>query len=302
MKVIKYFESASAQEFNAEPLKAEIEGIEQQIKETRIDSDKYSGGLIKSLLESRIQILEHTKAMLDQRLSAGNYRVNINYSLEGNEYTVPDNKDELLQAMESEALRISQEMEKVQKEADQYSGGLIRVTKLSTVAIHQQELAMIEMKRCALIYDIPLFSFEGGNSSSSSSKVASEPVKVSQNEKAEIDHMFEVNLTGKRVFKANYSDHLGFNLLLINNTEKDIRAVQGVLIFMDLFDAEIMQLRITIEDDVPARASIKNNDYSFKINKFTSEHNRLKSIEMENLKVQMEVNAIIFQDGSTIKR
>lgn len=288
---------AKAQEFDSEPLQNEIAGLEQQIKDTWIESEKYAGGLIKVLLGSRIQILEHTKAILEQRLVAGNYRVKISYVVEGKEHVPPVNKDEILKNLESEALGITQEMGKAQEEADHYSGGLIRVMKLSTVATYQQQLAMLEMKRCALIYDIPLFAFEEG-----STTPAKSPTVPTEESLAEIDSMFEVKLIGKRVFEANYSDHLGFNLLLTNHTEKDIKAVQGVLIFTDLFDSEINQIRLTFERNVPAGQTIKNNDYSMELNQFDSEDQRLRTIDIKNLKMRFEVHGIIFKDGSTIKR
>jgi hypothetical protein len=119
---------------------------------------------------------------------------------------------------------------------------------------------------------------------------------------SEIDSMFDVKLTGKRVFEANYSNHLGFNLLLTNHTEKDIKAVQGVCIFSDLFDQEIRRVNLTLEENLPAGQSVKNNDYSIELNKFRAEDNRLRTIEMENLKMRFEAQAIIFKDGSIVKR
>lgn len=286
-----------AQEFDPQPLLNEIAGLGQQIKDAKIESEKYTGGLIKALLDSRIQILEYTKAMLEQRLAAGNYRVKINYTVEGKEYIPAANKDEILKNLESEALTVTQEMERAQKEADQYSGGLVRAMKLSTVATYQQQLAMLEMKRCALIYDIPLFAFEEGTA-----LPAESPAAPTEESVAEIDSMFEVKLTGKHVFEANYSDNLGFNLLLINHTEKDIKAVQGVLIFTDLFDSEILRVRITLEEDIPAGKTVKDNDHSIELNKFSSEHQRLRTIDVKNLKMWLEVHGIIFKDGSIIKR
>jgi len=295
--VLFFVSCAKAEKFDSQPLKNEIAGLEQQIKDTRIESEKYAGGLIKVLLDSRIQILEHTKAMLEQRLAAGNYRVKINYTVEGKEYVPSANKDEILKNLESEALGVTQEIGKAQDEADQYSGGLIRVMKLSAVATYQQQLAMLEMKRCALIYDIPLFAFE-----KESTVPAKSPNIPTEESLAEIDSMFEVKLIGKRVFEANYSDHLGFNLLLTNHTEKDIKAVQGILIFTDLFDSEINQIRLTFERNVPAGQTIKNNDYSMELNQFDSEDQRLRTIDIKNLKMRFEVHGIIFKDGSTIKR
>jgi len=293
---------AVAQEFDPQPLQNEIAGLEQQLKEAKAESVKYTGGLIKTLIDSRIQILEHTKTMLEQRLAAGNYRLKINYTVNGKEYVPVANKDEILKKLESETLRVVQEMELNQKEADQYSGGLIRITKLSIVALNQQQLAMLDMKRCAVIYDIPLFTFEGASPASVGGSTAPSIPVPSEETLAEIDGMFTVKLTGKRVFEANYSDHLGLKLLLTNNTEKDIKAVQGVIIFSDLFDSEILRIRITMEENVPAGQTLKNNDYSIKLNQFNAEHNRLKTIDIKNLKMRFEVHGIIFKDGTVVNR
>ena len=302
--LLLFFASCTmAQEFDPVPLQNEIATLKQKIKETRNESEKYTGGLIKTLLDSRIQIFEHTKAMLTQRLAAGNYKVKINYTFEGREYIPQVNKNEILENLESEALRVTQEMESVQKEADQYTGGLIRVMKLSTVATCQQQLAMLDMKRCALLYDIPLFTFEGASVTPAvDSAVPTPSTETAKERVVEIDSMFEVKLLGKRIFEANYSDNIGFNLLLINHTKRDIKAVKGVLIFTDLFDSEILKIGITIEDNVPAGQSIKNNDYSLELNQFVSEHNRLKTIDIKNLRARLEVHGIIFKDGSTVKR
>jgi hypothetical protein len=241
--------------------------------------------------------------MLEQRLAAGNYGVKISYKVDGKEYIPPANKGEIIKNLESEALQVSQELANAKKEADKYSGGLVQAMALSTVATIQQQLAMLDMKRCALIYDIPLFAFIGGGTNTDmSGKTPVSAAGLPKEAPSEIDSMFDVKLTGKRVFEANYSNHLGFNLLLTNHTEKDIKAVQGVCIFSDLFDQEILRLNLTLEENVPAGQSVKNYDYSMELNQFMAEHNRLRTIEMENLKMRFEAQAIIFKDGSIVKR
>lgn len=291
---------AKAQEFDPQPLKTEINKLELNISLAKAESEKYSGGLIKALLDSRLQILEHTKAMLEQRLAAGNYKLKISYTVDGKEYVPPANKDKILQDIENNALSVTKEMEAAKKEADQYSGGLVKAMKLSAVATFQQQLAMLEMKRCAIIFDIPLYAFVGGGSSSSPVQTPTKTIK--ETPFSEIDGMFDVKITGKRVFKANYSDHLGLNLVFTNHTEKDIKAVQGVVTFTDLFDSEILTIRLTIEKNIATGQSVNNSDYSIELNQFSDEHNRLRSIEMENLKMRFETQSIIFKDGSIVKR
>lgn len=297
------FSYVKAQGFDPQPLRNEIATLEQAVVKARAESGQYSGGMIKALLDSRIQILENTKAMLEQRLAAGNNGIKISYKVDGKEYIPPANKSEIINSLESEALQKSQELANAKKEADKYSGGLARAMALSTVATIQQQLAMLDMKRCALIFDIPLFAFIGGSTGTDvGGKTPVSAAGLPKEAPSEIDSMFDVKLTGKHVFEANYSDHLGMNLLLTNHTEKDIKAVSGVCIFSDLFDKEIRRVHVTIEDKVPAGQSVKNDSYSLKLNKFDATDNRLRTIEMENLKMRFEAEAIIFKDGSIVKR
>jgi hypothetical protein len=289
---------ALAQNFDPQPLKNEIAGLEQTIVKAKAESAKYTGGLVKALLDSRIQIYEHTKALLEQRLAAGNYGVSIKYTVDGKEYVPPYDKDKIIQDLEKEAINTTKEMESAQKEADRYSGGLVKAMKLATVATFEQQLAMIEMKRCAVIYDIPLYTFLGG----ASLTLASSPSEKLNETPAEIDGMFEIKLIGKRVYTANYSDRLAFDFLFTNHTEKDIKAVKGIAHFFDLFDTEIQSVGFTVEYDVPAGQSVKNSRYSMELNKFNANNSRLRSIEMDNLKMRFEVESIIFKDGSIVKR
>jgi hypothetical protein len=289
---------ARAQEFDPQPIKNEISKLEQTIVKAKADSAKYAGGLVKALLDSRIEIYEHTKAMLEQRLAAGNNRIALKYTMDGKEYVPPADKAKIVLDLENEASSVTKEIEAAQKDADRYSGGLVLAMKLSTVATLQQQFAMIEMKRSALVFDIPLYAFWG--------KVAP-PVSVQQKEQpkgtpAEIDGMFDVKLTGKHVFEANYSDHLGFDFAFSNHTDKDIKAVKGIAYFTDLFDIEFHKISFTMEKAVPAGKSINNSDYSIDLNKFDEKDNRLRSIGMDNLKFRFKVLSIIFKDGSIVNR
>lgn len=289
-----------AQVFNPQTLKTEISNLEKDIKASKTESDKYTGGMVKSLIDSRTQILANTKAMLEQRLAAGSYQIKINYTVDGKSYISPANKDKILQELEGTALTITKELEAAKTEAAKYSGGLVQAMKLVSVATFEQQLAMLEMKRSALIFNIPLYALMGGTATPGD-KLPSTGKKEAATISA-IDGMFDVKLVGKRVFEANYSKHLGFDFVFDNHTEKDIKAVQGSLRFTDLFDKEIKSLGLTIEKDVPAGQSVDNSDYSADLNQFSDEDNRLESIEMENLKTSFRVDSIIFKDGSIVKR
>ena len=61
--------AADAQDKNT-ALGAEITSIEAQIKEAEAENAKYAGGLVKSLIVARLEILRQTHAMLQQRAKA----------------------------------------------------------------------------------------------------------------------------------------------------------------------------------------------------------------------------------------
>ena len=113
--------------------------------------------------------------------------------------------------------------------------------------------------------------------------------------------MVAIKFNRKLVLQANYSDHLGLDLNFTNHTEKNIKAIQEVLVFKDLFDNIILQVRITLEKNILAGQTVRDNDHSIELNKFMQEHTRLRTVETENLKVDLEVLGIIFTDGSILK-
>jgi hypothetical protein len=86
-----------------------------------------------------------------------------------------------------------------------------------------------------------------------------------------------------------------------NTSQKDIRAFQGELIFLDLFGDEIQRLAIKRMDPVKVgeKASWKGH---VKYSELTNEGERLKNIDLKNLKVVWEPKEIIFVDGSTMPK
>jgi len=116
-------------------IQEDIDQINKQIRKAEAESAKYAGGLIKTFINSRIQILKYTKAMLEQKITAENHNIVLNYSLEGTAFHPPENKNEMLSKIEQEAMQAIKEKELLKAEADRYSGGLIRSTKLASVEL-----------------------------------------------------------------------------------------------------------------------------------------------------------------------
>jgi hypothetical protein len=277
-------------------IQEDLDQINKQIKEAEVESAKYAGGLIKTLIESRIQILNYTKAMLEQRIAAKDYNVVLNYTLDGKAFHSPENKDEMLNEIEREAIQALKEKESLKAEADKYSGGLIRATKLSTVAMKDQQLALLELKRISLLYEIPIF----WSSTDQPSKEAESP-KVSTSSEDDISKLITLRIISKRVFEANYSEHLGMEFTYTNNSQKTIKAFTGVMNFKDVFDKEILPVNLTVDDFIikPGQ-TVTDKKKSLELNKFNDAHNRLKTINLDSLKLDFEVTGILFSDGTRI--
>jgi len=277
-------------------IKEDLDQINKQIKEAEIESAKYAGGLIKTLIESRIQILNYTKVMLEQRITAKDNNITLTYTIDGITFRSPENKDVLLSEIEREAMQALKEKESLKAEADKYSGGLIRATKLSTAAMKEQQLAILELKRISLLYDIPIFW-----SSSDQSSTEAESQNISTENEDSISKLITMRIVRKRVFKANYSEHLGMEFTYTNNSQKTIRAFTGIMHFKDVFDREILKVSLTVDDFIikPGQ-TVTDSSKSLELNKFNDAHNRLRTINLDSLKLDFEVTDILFSDGTRI--
>src|SRR5262245_49425987 len=68
--------AAAQSRAGADPrVKAELSRVDHQIAEAETESVQYSGGLLKSLVESRLAILRQTRALLGKRATPRNHDV-----------------------------------------------------------------------------------------------------------------------------------------------------------------------------------------------------------------------------------
>lgn len=106
-----------------------------------------------------------------------------------------------------------------------------------------------------------------------------------------------IALLDKGMKKVNYSDVITIDLEFTNNLDKDIKAFIGTVTFYDLFDREIMPVNITYEDGVEAGGTA-TWEGSIDYNQFMDDHQRLASIEFENVSIVSEITQVVFADGT----
>lgn len=126
--------------------KAYVSSLEAELLQTKQDIDigtrsaaVYSGGLIKDLISTRIEILKTNQALLEQRILAVQSKANVTVATVASKVD-----DDLATRLAGEIAQAKAGIASAKAEAAGYSGGLIQALKLSTIATSEQTLAMLE--------------------------------------------------------------------------------------------------------------------------------------------------------------
>jgi hypothetical protein len=180
-------------------IEPEIARVVADISATEAESAKYSGGLVKALIESRLSTLRQTKAMLEQRRAASTFNISVRYTIDGRPFTVPTTATNDVAAIERELAATRTKIESAQAEAARYSGGLVLAMKHSTIATLQQTEAMLDQRRVALTFGLPQYIGFAGQPASSPSAGSGHPAPPVQ-DTARTWEIVEVN---SRVTESN---------------------------------------------------------------------------------------------------
>lgn len=141
-----------------EELDTDITALNHELKNAETESKQYSGGLIKILIDIKKEILTNSKLMLEQKRSGLKRFININYTVSGEKYMPPQNKEDLLKIIHDEIININREISNARRESDRYTGGLIKVMLEVKIATLENSLVFIKQKEMLLKYDIPFYS------------------------------------------------------------------------------------------------------------------------------------------------
>jgi len=121
-------------------LDQDIAKLEAEIKESKSVLDDYSGGLIAVLSRVRLQVLQSTKAMLEQK------KMGFRRYIHGKKYFPPKNKDKLLKEIKEDINNLKSELKEAKEESKRYKGGLLGVLSLTHIATIKNSIAFLEQK------------------------------------------------------------------------------------------------------------------------------------------------------------
>jgi hypothetical protein len=134
--------------------------IDQSLKELNVtlkqaqDEDaRYSGGLVKALIDARIETVKNSIAMLEQKRQSLLHRVCLGYEVRGAAVT-PASPEEL-QRIEQDVHQTEQELERARAEDAKYSGGLVKGLIEARIATDQMTLAELNQRYLFAKYGLP---------------------------------------------------------------------------------------------------------------------------------------------------
>lgn len=276
----------------------DLQGIRSEIKSAEVQSSRFEGGLLKALIEARLETLRTTAALIEQRIQAEESGAEITIQIPG---TQPDQR--LAERLKQEIDKQQRELSKARNEADKHSGGLIGVMALATVATHEQTIAMLQQRYIAAKYGLP-YSLPDVPDDLSISGPAAPEAKLNSagNSKTVRDsakQILQVTLLDKRYNEQDYQDFMSFDVQVkAINLSRPARAIKGVLNFQDLFEEPKLQLKWTIDEPLKPNETLVEKGIGFKYNQFLDSHSWVRSTDVEDMTASYTVKSIIYQDGT----
>lgn len=122
-------------------LKQDLGRIRQEIEHATKDDAAHSGGLIKSLIGVRLEVLKTNEALVEQRIHAIEAGIRITLVVNAAKPD-PTRATELAKEIESQKAKVAE----ARAEADRYSGGLVEAMSETAVATARNTLAMLEQQ------------------------------------------------------------------------------------------------------------------------------------------------------------
>ena len=132
-------------------LEGELTQVQVGIEAAEQDHQSYSGGLVKSLIAVRLEILRTNQALIQQRIHALESGAGIDIVVTASKPD-PELAARLLQEIESQRAKVT----KAAQEANRYSGGLVQAMALSALATARNTLAMLEQRYFSAEYGLAI--------------------------------------------------------------------------------------------------------------------------------------------------
>jgi hypothetical protein len=275
-------------------LRTEQESVRQRITSSEAEDQKYTGGLIKAQIQSRIAVLRMSDALLTQKIVA--LQTGARTVIEA-PATKPD--PAIAASLESEAATQKLKIEQARVDADRYSGGLIKAQKESTIATMESTLAMIEQRALTTKYGLALVPASPGNAANQPAATQASRSPAPSAKSRTQEEILSLRLVDKKFTTQKYQEFIFFDIEFVaDKLQKPARAIKGTLNINDLFSARQMGISWTIDRPVKPGETFVESGQGFKYNQFTDRHQWAKTTDRSNMTVTYNVESILYQDGT----
>lgn len=279
-----------------ETLRAELEEVQKEVALAKGEELRYEGGLLKSLIRVRIEVIKTTEALIQQRIKAIESKSPVSIQTQASK---PDTTRADLLAAE---IKIQEaKLREAEIEANKYSGGLIHALALTTTATQAQTLAMLRQQYLVakLGLAIPTVTADTSPRPEIIGPTSPDSAKKQPRDKKLEDEVILVSLVRKEFTKQDYQDFIFFRLdYTASGLDKPARAIKGVLNLSDLFGESKFKLRWTIDKPIKPGEVISERGTGFKFNQFTDSHQWVRATQIADMKVTFTVTNILYQDGT----
>jgi hypothetical protein len=132
-------------------LKQQLQTVRQEVEAAKMQQGDYAGGLLKALLDVRLEVLKINEALLDQRVQALESGAKITVVVQATKDD-PIRAAQLAAEIEAQKVKLAQ----AKAESDRYSGGLVQAISLVSVATVGNTVAMLEQQHLMAKYGLAL--------------------------------------------------------------------------------------------------------------------------------------------------
>jgi hypothetical protein len=274
-------------------LRSEQEAVQQRIVLAEAEDQKYTGGLIKAQIQSRLAVLRLSDALLVQKLVALQTGAKVVLEAAGSKI-----EPSVAASLDSEAATLRLKIEQARIEADKYTGGLIKAQRESTIATMESTLAMIEQRALTAKYGLSPIPVGTPSVASATAAATTRQATVPSKAMAQ-DEILSLRLLDKRFVNQKYQDYVFFDIqFTADKLQKPARAIKGTLNINDLFGTRQLGISWTLDKPINPGESVVEAGQGFKYNQFTDKHQWVRSTDRANMAVTYTVESILYQDGT----
>jgi hypothetical protein len=125
-----------------------------EIATTQDEREKYTSGLLKSLIEVRLMITRNTLAMLDQKRASFIRRIGLSYRVDGQ--TVHEASEQELGIIIGDLSQAEKKADASKREAARYAGGLAQAMALMKAETDEMSVSQLRLKFYSAKHGIPM--------------------------------------------------------------------------------------------------------------------------------------------------